>query len=203
MAPAEEGLITWLSSFSSSLQISVVSALFIIIYVTLHSLCASCYNLSDSAPSRHLERRESTNIPSAVPQNIALSQSAECMPSATDRPDHTFPILEAELNEENPYECISEPPLQPDNAEEQNKSPSPAMTKPDDNHSISAFSRPVNKPLTSADSQSHSQPSAVYASVNWKTKSQKSITPLCYADTELDMRGTVCEALPPIPDKHF
>jgi len=43
MAPVEEGLIPWLSGCSSSLQISIVSAFFIIIYVTLYSLCTSCF----------------------------------------------------------------------------------------------------------------------------------------------------------------
>ncbi|XP_059369480.1 uncharacterized protein LOC132107264 [Carassius carassius] len=211
MDPVEEGLVSWLSGCSSSLLISIVSALFIIIYVTVYSLCTSCFSISESVSPRHLHRREKTNIPSAPQQNkLPESQSVEYMPDARDLTDHIYSPVEAQLNEENPYECISEPPLQPpsDKAEGENESPSPAMTKPDHNHSVSAPNEPVNKqaaeqPDALPQNLTNSELTAVYAAVNWKTKSQKNIAPLFDTDTVVDMSDIAREAVPPIPDKHF
>ncbi|XP_026088828.1 uncharacterized protein LOC113062944 [Carassius auratus] len=211
MASVEEGLVTWLSGCSSSLQISIVSALFIIIYVTVYNLCTSCFSMSDSVSPRHLHRREKTNIPSASRQDkLPEPQSVEYMPDAKDLTDHIYSLVENELNEENPYECISEPPLQPppDKADGENESPSQAMTKPDDNHSVSALNKPVNKqaveqPDALPQHLTDSEPTAVYAEVNWKTKSQKSSTPLHETDTVVDMSDIAKETVPPIPDKHF
>lgn len=143
-------------------------------------------------------------------QKLPESQSVEYMPDAKDLTDHIYSLVEAQLNEENPYECISEPPLQPpsDKAEGVNESPSPAMTKPDDNHSVSALNKPVNKqaveqPDALPQHLTDSEQTAVYAAVNWKTKSQKNIAPLFDTDTVVDMSDIAKEAVPPIPDKHF
>ncbi|XP_043075786.1 uncharacterized protein LOC122325023 [Puntigrus tetrazona] len=211
MAHVEEGLVSWLSGCSSSLQISIVSALFIIIYVTVYSLCTSCFGISDSVSPRHFHRQEKTNISSASQRHkLPESQSVEYVQDAKDLSDHIYSLVEAQLNEENPYECISEPPLQPpsDTAEGVNESPSPAMTKPDDNRSISALNKPVNKqPAEQPDAlpqhPTESEPTAVYAAVNWKTKSQKNIAPLFDTDTVVDMSNIAKEAVPPIPDKHY
>lgn len=143
-------------------------------------------------------------------QKLPEPQSVEYMPDAKDLTDHIYSFVEAELNEENPYECISEPPLQPpsDKPDGENESPSQAMTKPDDNHSVSAPNKPVNKqtaeqPDALPQLLTNSEPTAVYAAVNWKTKSQKNITPLSDTDTVVDMSDIAKETVPPIPDKHF
>ncbi|XP_058610998.1 uncharacterized protein LOC131526659 isoform X1 [Onychostoma macrolepis] len=168
-------------------------------------------SISDSVSPRHLYRRERKNIPSAPQQNkLPESQSVEYMPDAKDLTDHIYSLVEAQLNEENPYECISEPPLQPpsDKAEGVNESPSPTMTKPDDNHFVSALNKPVNKqaveqPHALPQHLTDSEQTAVYAAVNWKTKSQKNVAPLFQMDTVVDMSDIAKEAVPPIPDKHF
>ncbi len=139
-------------------------------------------------------------------QKLPESQSVEYMPDAKDLTDHIYSLVEAQLNEENPYECISEPPS--DKAEGVNESPSPAMTKPDDNHSVSALNKPVNKqaveqPDALPQHLTDSEQTAVYAAVNWKTKSQKNIAPLLDTDTVVDMSDIAKEAVPTIPDKHF
>ncbi len=139
-------------------------------------------------------------------QKLPVSQSVEYMPDAKDLTDHIYSLVEAQLNEENPYECISEPPS--DKAEGVNESPSPAMTKPDDNHSVSALNNPVNKqaveqPDALPQHLTDSEQTAVYAAVNWKTKSQKNIAPLLDTDTVVDMSDIAKEAVPTIPDKHF
>ncbi|RXN06329.1 hypothetical protein ROHU_027314 [Labeo rohita] len=146
----------------------------------------------------------------SVLQKLPEPQSVEYTADAKDLTDHIYSLVEAELNEENPYECISEPPLQPpsDKAEGENESPSPAMTKPDGNHSVSALNKPVNKqaveqPNALPQHSTDSEPTAVYAAVNWKTKSQKNVMPLSDTDTVVDMSGIAKEAVPPIPDKHF
>ncbi|XP_056125460.1 uncharacterized protein LOC130103266 [Rhinichthys klamathensis goyatoka] len=201
MAPVEEGLVPWLSGCSSSLQISIVSAFFIIIYVTLYSLCTSCFSMFDSASSSHLHRQEKRNIPLASPQNkLPESQGAEYIPAAKDLSDSDHIYSEAELNEENPYECIREPPY--DKAKGENESPSTAMTKPDDNHSVSALNKQaVEQRLSSPHTHDlHLTGSVVYAAVNWKNKSTK---PLFYTDTVVEMSDIAREAVPPIPDKHF
>ncbi|XP_077076909.1 uncharacterized protein LOC143729503 [Siphateles boraxobius] len=198
MAPVEEGLIPWLSGCSSSLQISIVSAFFIIIYVTLYSLCTSCFSMFDGASSSHLHRQEKRNIPLASPPNkLPESQGAEYMPAAKDLSDHIYSLLEAELNEENPYECIREPPS--DTAEEENEIPSTGEIH---NHSVSALNKQaVEQRLSSPQTHDlHFTSSVVYAAVNWKNKSTK---PLFYTDTLVDMSDIAREAVPPIPDKHF
>lgn len=133
-------------------------------------------------------------------QIIHESQGAEYTPAAKDLSDHIYSLLEAELNEENPYECIREPPS--DKAEGENESPSKAMTKPDDNHSVSALNKQaVEQRLSSPHSHDlHFTSSVVYAAVNWKNKSTK---PLFNSDTVVDMSDIAREAVPPIPEKNF
>ncbi|XP_051501439.1 uncharacterized protein LOC127410291 [Myxocyprinus asiaticus] len=289
MAPVEEGVITWLSGCSSSLHITIVSALFIITYITLYSLCARCFSASESP--MHFHRREKRNSPTAFPQNEVpteqfnrnvnkfehghshfnqelipipsqipgdsmgtstplcvkipplpslpsdpmahleplrrsfhqqdsgnvTSQSYDnslcSIPAAKYLTDHIHSLMEFELNEENPYECIREPLS--DKADGESESPSPAMAKllePAVNHSVTALNNLVNnqavgQPLIS---QTHSdqyltstEPTVVYAAVNWKTKSQKNTEALFHTDAVVDMADIAEEAVPPIPDKHF
>lgn len=133
-------------------------------------------------------------------QKLPESQGAEYMPAAKDLSDHIYSLLEAELNEENPYECIREPLS--DKAGGENESPSTAMTKPDDNHSVSALNKQaVEQRLSSPHTHDlHLTSSVVYAAVNWGKKSTKS---QFYTDTVVDMSDIAREAVPPIPDKHF
>lgn len=140
-------------------------------------------------------------------QKLPESQSDEYTPGAKDLSDHIYSLLEAEVNEENPYECISELSLQPrsDKAEGENESPSTAMTKPDDTHSVSALNKPVNKqPLTSPHTQNdlHLTETVVYAAVCWKNKSHRNTNPTDTVVEISDIDFNIPD-VPPIPDKHF
>ncbi|XP_065112125.2 membrane progestin receptor beta isoform X2 [Paramisgurnus dabryanus] len=282
MAPVEEGVIGWVSGCSSSLQISIVSACFIIMYVTLYSLCASCYSdmrLSGQEKNkipfpqnktpgvtelscRNLNRlehghshghfsKELISPPSQIPtvsmgtsdpqcvktlqlpflpseplvysEPLGLTPSfhhQECrndtsisdeyMTTTEDLTDHTYSLLDTGLNEENPYECINETPsllsVRPEGKS------SLIMTKPaqlDVKDSGTVLSNPVNnhemkQPLAlTVQSLTNSEPTDVYATVNWQTKTPKN--PEAVFDTYVvdDMIDGTEEAVPPIPDKHF
>lgn len=145
-------------------------------------------------------------------QKLPECPSVGYMPAAKDLSDHIYSLLEAELNEENPYECIRELPLRPpsDKAEGENESPSTALTKPDDNHSVSAINKPVNKqaveqPLTPPHTRKDLRltETVVYAAVSWKKKSHKNTNDQLDIDTVVEISDIAKEAVPPIPDKHF
>ncbi|KAI7799561.1 uncharacterized protein LOC130566140 isoform X2 [Triplophysa rosa] len=264
MAPVEEGIV-WLSGCTFSLQISIVSALFIIIYVTLHSLCAGCYSAmhlyrhekknlpfpQNKAPEvteqfgRNLNRLEHVSMGTSSPQCVKalplpslpsdptahieplrhtpsfhcqecgniFSCSDECIPTTQDLTDHTYSLLDTELNEENPYDYISEPPTLrlSDRAEGDSERPSPIIPKLVElnvNHSDTALNNPVNnremeQPLVLSDRcLTCTEPSALYATVNWDTKNLKNteavINTYYAVDEMIDD-----EAAPPIPYKHF
>lgn len=136
-------------------------------------------------------------------QKLPESQNFEYTPAAKDLSDHIYSHLEAELNEENPYECISVLSFHPPS--EENESSSTAMTKPDDNHSVSALNKPVNKqPLTSTHTRNdlHLTETVVYAAVCWKNKSHRNTNP---TDTVVEIRDIDFNIpdVPPIPDKRF
>ncbi|XP_056620973.1 uncharacterized protein LOC130434698 isoform X2 [Triplophysa dalaica] len=252
-------------------EIGIVSALFIIIFVTLHSLCAGCYsdmhfhrhkennlpftqNVRDSpekAPEvteqfgRNLNRLEHVSMGTSSPQcfkalslpslpsdptahieplrhtpsfhrqecgNI-FSCSEECIPTTQDLTDHTYSVLDTELNEENPYDYISEPPTLrlSDTAEVDSERPYPIIPKLvelDVNHSDTALNNPVNngemeQPLVLSDRcLTCTEPTAVYATVNWETKNLKN-TEAVIKTYAVDEMIDNAEAVPPIPDKHF
>ncbi|KAA0708470.1 hypothetical protein E1301_Tti005713 [Triplophysa tibetana] len=265
MAPVEEGIVL-LSGCTSSLQIGIVSALFIIIYVTLHSLCAGCYSdihlhrdeeknlpfTQNKAPEvteefgRNLNRLEHESMGTSTPQcfkalplpslpsdptahveplrhtpsfhrqecgNI-FSCSEECIPTTQNLTDHMYSLLDTELNEENPYDYISEPQTLrlSDTAEGDSERPSPIIPKQvelDVNHSDTALNNPVNngemeQPLVLSDlCLTCTEPTAVYATVNWETKNQKNTEAVKNTYYAVDEMIDNAETVPPIPDKHF
>lgn len=157
-----------------------------------------------SNPTAHLEPLRHT--PSFHGQDCGNTSSCgdERMPSTQDLSDHTYSLLDTESNEENPYDYISEPAilLLSDKAEGDSERPSPIIPKLlelDVNHSDDnpVNNREMEQPLALSDRcLTCAEPTAVYATVNWKTKNQNKYY-------EVDEMSDMAEAVPPIPDKHF
>lgn len=162
-----------------------------------------------SDPTAHLEPLRHTPSFHRHDSGNTSSYSDERMPTTQDLTDRAYSLLDTELNEENPYDYICESPilLLSDGAEGDSERPSPVipkLVKLDVNHSDTTLNNTVNnreieQPLALSDRcLTCTEPTAVYATVNWKTKNLKNIHTYV-----VDEMGDMAEVVPPIPDKHF